>query len=142
MTSGPLPLLQRCGVVLAVVALFSIAGGHWALLQTVAWAKMLQDYSKDSTVAAAVEKTFSGEAPCKMCLRIADGKKKEEERQAPATVKVDKKAETFVASGRQMAQMPPGVDFSYAFPNDAAALARFDAPPVPVPIARPRLHCA
>jgi len=126
-------VLHRLGLVLTGVALFSIAGGHWALLQTVAWARMVQDYSKGTTVAAAVEKTFSGKYPCAMCKKIAEVKKKEEQ-QAPATVKVDKKSETFVASARSVVQRPDGEKFSYQFPTDAVFAARCEAPPVPVPI--------
>ena len=114
--------------------MFSIAGGHWAVLQTVAWTQMLRDYSQNSTMAEAVEKTFSGEAPCSMCKQIAEARQQEEK--APATVKVDKKAEVFVCAGRAIVQKRFGLNFSYPSPDDTAFAARSDAPPVPVPILR------
>src|SRR5258708_6190788 len=56
-------MLRVIGLPFMALAMFSIAGGHWAVLQTVAWAQMLRDYSKDATVTEAVAKTFSGDAP-------------------------------------------------------------------------------
>lgn len=117
-----------------VLAMFSLLGGHWAVLQTVAWTQMVRDYSQNATVAEAVKKTFSGEAPCSMCNQIAEGRQQEEK--APATVKADKKAEVFVCASRALVQKRFGHEFSYPSPDDTAFAARSDAPPVPVPILR------
>lgn len=114
------------------LAMFSIAGGHWAVLQSVAWAQMLRDYSKDATVAEAVEKTFSGDAPCAMCKKIDEARQKEQK--APATVKLDKKAEVFVIVSYEFLKQRIARDFSYRVSVDVDFSARFDAPPVPVPI--------
>ena len=46
------------------LALFMIAGGHWAMLQSVAWAGMVKDFSRTGTIAEAVTKTFDGKHPC------------------------------------------------------------------------------
>ena len=82
------------------VAFFSLAGGHWLVLQTVAWAQMLRDYSKSAPIAEAIERTFSGGYPCTMCIKITEEQQKEEK--APATVKLDKKAELFLLSARDL----------------------------------------
>ena len=75
--------------------MFAVAGGHWAILQSVAWSQMLVNYSKqEGSFWAGAEKTFSGEAPCSMCKKIAAAKKQEEK--SPASVKVDKKSDTTV----------------------------------------------
>jgi hypothetical protein len=43
-------LFQFAGLAAALVALFVMLGGHWALLQSVAWARMLalSDVCEDS----------------------------------------------------------------------------------------------
>lgn len=63
-----------------------MGGGHWAALQTVAWARMGIRY----TVAAGslrqgLTQTFDGEHPCELCRQIKAGIEKErhEERQKP-----------------------------------------------------------
>ena len=83
-------VLRKLGLVLAALAIFSIAGGHWAVLQTVAWAEMLRDYTqKTGSVAVAVEQTFDGAHPCELCLRIASAKQQEgkaqSDKQKPAS---------------------------------------------------------
>jgi len=125
-------MLRATGLSLMCLAMFSIAGGHWAVLQTVAWAQMLRDYSKDATVAEAVEKTFSGEAPCSLCVQIDQARQQEEK--LPATVKVDKKAEIVLLSSHDILNKPFGLDFSYPSLGDVSFATRSNSPPVPVPI--------
>jgi len=43
------------------LALFLVIGGPWAVLQTVAWTKMMVDYSRGASLTEAVTKTFDGE---------------------------------------------------------------------------------
>jgi hypothetical protein len=124
--------IRTCGLAFLSLALFSIAGGHWAVLQTVAWAQMLRDYSENATVAEALEKTFGGDAPCAMCKKITEARQKEEK--APATLKVEKKAEVFLATGRDILPVPSDRRFSYHFPGDTLSAARPNAPSDPVPI--------
>ena len=119
------------GICLLGLAMFSVAGGHWAVLQTVAWAQMLRDYSKDATMVEAVEKTFSGEAPCSMCKLITKARQQEEK--APATVKVDKKAEVFVTASKELLPLRVSTSFSYPSMNLLDGPVRFDSPPIPVP---------
>lgn len=127
-------MLRAVGLSLMCLAMFSVAGGHWTVLQTVAWAQMLRDYSQDAPLVSAVEKTFSGKAPCALCKKVQEGRQKEEK--TPATVKLDKKAETFLCAVRTAVPVPSSCDFSYGSPRDAARAARAQAPPVPVPILR------
>ena len=95
-------LLRIVGLPLMCMAFFSLAGGHWLVLQTVAWAQMLRDYSKSAPIAEAIERTFSGGYPCTMCIKITEEQQKEEK--APATVKLDKKAELFLLVCARFAQ--------------------------------------
>ncbi|MFI0348342.1 MAG: hypothetical protein ACH346_06210 [Chthoniobacterales bacterium] len=59
------------------LAIFSLAGGHWALLQSVAWINMIHEYSLSDSLETAIGKTFSGNYPCSLCKKIATAKQKE-----------------------------------------------------------------
>lgn len=51
-------------------------GLHWALLQTVAWAGMIVNYTQESSsFTTALERTFDGKHPCKICVVVEQGKK-------------------------------------------------------------------
>lgn len=127
-------MLRATGYLLIFLAMFSIAGGHWAVLQSVAWTRMLVEYSKSLTLGAAISKTFSGEAPCAMCQQITKARQQEEK--APATVKVDKKAEKFFCAERDISWERMARHFSYPSPDNTACAARSDEPPCPVPRTR------
>ncbi len=126
-------MIRITGYPLIFLAMFSIAGGHWAVLQTVAWTGMVIEYSKDSPVATALIKTFSGKAPCKMCKTIEAGKEKES--RLPASVKADKKIDKFLARSARMVPLPTETRISYPADSDEASTARPASPPAPVPIA-------
>jgi hypothetical protein len=125
-------LLRRLGLPMVCVAMFSLLGGHWAIFQVIAWTQMVRDYSRGATLVEAVEKTFSGKAPCAMCCSIAEEKQKEEK--APATLKVDKKAEIFVSVAENPLPDRPASDFSYRFPADMTFSLHLGEPADPVPI--------
>jgi len=125
-------MVRTLGLALMCLAMFSVAGGHWAILQTVAWAQMLRDYSREAPLATAVEKTFSGEHPCPLCKRVEEGRQKEEK--APATVKVDKKSEVFTAQTTQNLKEPDWLDRAYPRVVDSLFSSRSDSPPSPIPI--------
>jgi hypothetical protein len=115
------------------LALFLVAGGHWAMLQGVAWATMVKDFSKTGSLTEAVGKTFDGKHPCAMCKKLTNARASEE--RAPVTLKVDKKAEVFVASIRSEVPMPFARPIVYGPAPFIVMPERFFAPPVPVPIA-------
>jgi len=132
MTRHPPKLLQIVGIPLICVAFFALAGGHWAVLQAVAWAQMLRDYSKSAPIAEAIAKTFSGDYPCGMCTKITEERQKEE--RAPAAVNFDQKAEVFLVLAPDILKKPESKDFSYLNSGEIAPVERSEAPPVPVPI--------
>lgn len=72
---------------LLVGALFLAIGGHWAVLQTVAWASMIVDYSRTSALTEAVEKTFDGKHPCGICTVIQRTRQSEKKHDACQVVK-------------------------------------------------------
>ena len=120
------------GCIVMTAALFLSAGGHLALLQGVAWATMIRDYSRTGSVTAAVEKTFDGKHPCAMCKKIASQRSHEEK--APVTVKAEKKAEVFIALGAAIVPLPIVRSFSYPPHPFLNVTEHLSAPPVPVPI--------
>jgi hypothetical protein len=79
------PVFRRIGILLMALAFFSIAGGQWAVVQSVAWAEMLRDYTlQTGSVTVAVEHTFDGQHACEMCRRIQAAKSQEQEhKQSP-----------------------------------------------------------
>lgn len=70
-------MIVRSGQALLIVALIAAIGGHWAVLQTVAWTTMLADNLREASFTEAVERTFDGNHPCKLCKQISAGKKSE-----------------------------------------------------------------
>jgi hypothetical protein len=130
---GPSNLLRIAGLPLMCMGFFSLAGGHWLVLQTVACAQMLRDYSKNAPTAEAIQRTFSGASPCTMCKMIAEEQQKEEK--APATVKLDKMTEFFSSSARHLLRKPESKDYFYLPSGERTLSERFEAPPVPIPIA-------
>jgi hypothetical protein len=117
---------------LMAAALFLSAGGHLALLQGVAWANMIRDYSRGGSLTQAVEKTFDGKHPCPLCKKIAAQRSHEEK--APVTVKAEKKAEVFVGVSSQIVPKPLARSFAYPPHPFLNVPEQLSAPPVPVPI--------
>ena len=92
-------MFRKLGLVFAALAFFSIAGGHWAVLQSVAWVGMLHDYTQQTgSIAVAVEQTFDGQHPCELCqqIQVAKAKERKEAPTAPTT-KDDVKIKALVA---------------------------------------------
>lgn len=53
-------------------------GSQWDLTQLVAWGRMFTGYAHEMTLAAAAEKTFSGEM-CSLCRLAAKGRAAQED---------------------------------------------------------------
>lgn len=114
---------------LAVIAALAVgSGAHFVVLQSVAWATMLVEYSQEASLAEAVEKTFDGAHPCALCLNIQSADKQQKQQQT-ARPMPDLKgilapvlrvaAPTFV-----FAEWPPLVE---------SAVPLSDSPPIPPP---------
>jgi hypothetical protein len=115
-----------------------LAGGPYALMQGVAWAGMLVNYSKTDGLAKAAVDTFSGEKPCELCCKITEAKQ-EDARQN----KSDSPELTALANLRH--EMLPAEDLRLKPPfSDELPFARtlppvlspgigHDAPPSPPP---------
>jgi len=101
------------------------------VLQGIAWAGMIAEYSSGSGIVEAARKTFSGEAPCGMCKKIAKAKAKDQ----PARVAFAalKKTEVAPPLSAVLPKPPLVSDFQYPPSAHVCVVVRSDAPPVPVP---------
>jgi len=122
----------RLMTLMMALALFLVTGGHWAMLQGVAWATMVKDFSRTGSLTQAVGKTFDGKHPCPLCKKIASARTSEEK--APLTLKIDKKAEVFLKSTGTELPQPLFRPFVYASAPFVLMPELSFAPPVPVPI--------
>ena len=128
-------MIGKAASILMAAALFFSVGGHLGLLQGVAWATMIHDFSRGGSLTQAVEKTFDGKHPCAMCKKIAKAKNSEASgEKAPVTVKVDKKAEVFVKAPGSELPTPVSRPFAYGPAPFVSIPELCFAPPVPVPI--------
>jgi len=71
-------VVRRLLQCLVVVSLIVAIGGHWAFVQSVAWVGMTLSYSKTDSLLVALQKTLSGQHPCKLCKIVDEGKKEEQ----------------------------------------------------------------
>ncbi len=61
--------------IVALAVALQISGGHWTVLQSVAWLGMVVTYAQeDSSLAGAVAKTFDGQHPCDLCEVVKTGR--------------------------------------------------------------------
>ena len=113
-------------------ALFIAIGGPLALLQGLAWATMLQNFSKTSSLSQAFAMTFDGHHPCPLCEKLAKTRASEEK--TPLSLKVDRKSDLFIASVVSELPLPLCRSGNYGSAPFVLIPERFFAPPVPVPI--------
>ena len=121
-------VFRKLGQVLLITALIVSLGGHWAVLQSLAWANMLADNLREGCVSKAFEKTFDGEHPCCLCKAINEGKRSEKKSELPAPLK---KFE--FTSERSVVVFAPPQDFCL-LPEGRFSLCSFSTePPSPPP---------
>ena len=128
-------VLRKLGLVFAVLAFFSIAGGHWAVLQTVAWTGMLHDYmQRTGSVAMAVGQTFDGQHPCELCREIASAKAREH-KESPATPKTkdEAKVKALVAGSLPQPFVRRVVETGFPAAGSDLGPGRPERPPTPPP---------
>jgi hypothetical protein len=90
------------------VAILAMLGGHWLVLQSVAWTRMIVAYSAESSLGSAVAKTFDGKHPCKMCLQIREGRQQEEQQQKKASlIKTEKLPDLMLQARESPLPMAP-----------------------------------
>ena len=125
-------ILRRLAVSAVSAALFLLVGGHWALVQTVAWGTMIMDFSKQGSVSEAVTKTFDGEHPCALCKKISQAKT--DQPKAPVIVSSAKKDVSFLASQVLCLRVPEGLRLEHPVLNCPVFTGPIEDLPTPVPI--------
>jgi hypothetical protein len=121
-------LFQNTVHLVLILALFAATGGHWMVLQSVAWSAMLVQYSRGASLASAVEQTFDGKHPCALCEKIARGR--HDEKKPDARVVSDKLKFCYQPAASPL--LSPG-NFWQMHPGDAFSPALSDQPLVPPP---------
>jgi hypothetical protein len=77
LSHAPVVLNRFVRIAVAVLGCLHLCGGHWGVMQVVAWSNMIVDYSAQDGLIEGAKKTFDGEHPCCMCKAIEEGKKQE-----------------------------------------------------------------
>ncbi len=119
-------------VKLITVLLLSLTLGlHWAVLQSVAWTTMVVSRTQEGSFATALQTTFDGRHPCKLCNVVREGKAAEEK--SDGVLKELVKLEMLPASGTVAFHLaPPRVRPVPPVSSPAYALDT-EAPPLPPP---------
>lgn len=121
-------MLLRLGKWLVVMVLTTAIGGHWVILQSIAWISMTVNYSQSSSLKEALVKTFSGRNPCSICKIVSEGRKAE--KQQPQQEPVSKLDLLLVV--HSVAFLAPKADpASPSLPG--IPLDRVESPPSPPP---------
>lgn len=124
--------MRRLTHVVVLAAFVFSLGGHWYLLQGLAWINMIREYSQVVPLPEAVGMTFSGKFPCALCKAIADHKSAEQQK----AFTLDKNEKKFPLPCEIVVFQPSATVFSY--PDFVSPLRlRSEAPPTPPP--RPEL---
>jgi hypothetical protein len=127
-------LFKAIGVAASFFALFVMLGGHWLALQSVAWTRMLVEFSRTDSLPEAIGKTFDGKHPCKMCVSIREGRQQEEREQREAPLIKREKSREFLCDSRRVFVTFPSDLARDAVPFIPQPLADFvDSPPTPPP---------
>ena len=121
-------MLLRLRNWVVVIGLVLVTGGHWAVLQSVAWVGMTIQYTRSENLTAALQKTFDGQHPCKLCKAVQEGRQAE---QKQPTFKVETKFDLFLSACRWAISAPliSNEPNSYFHKEHGRA----DAPPTPPP---------
>jgi len=119
---------KQFGQFLIAFTLITAIGGHWALLQSVAWVGMLANNARHGSLSEAIEKTFDGNHPCGLCKVVSAGKKAE---QKQTIVKVGAKLDFWLEPATCLLIAPRLAGY---IPLQVHAFtARVETPPSPPP---------
>lgn len=103
-----------------LLASLHLIAGPLGVLQLVAWAQMIKDYSQTKGVITGVLETFDGKHPCQMCKKISVSQQEEQKKPLLPESKHDMVSKWL---GMLPTMELPGLNW-----RDAAAVAPFNAP--------------
>jgi hypothetical protein len=111
-----------------LAVLLAASGGHWMVLQSLAWTRMLVSYSQSGDFAGAVSKTFSGQYPCSLCKKIERAKSNEPPQRV---MQLESKA-SFLVPSRVVVLKDKGISWEVEVPQKRLE-QRFERPGAPPP---------
>jgi hypothetical protein len=121
--------LHLFGAIACLLAIFLSAGGHWALLQSFAYTRMLLEFSQQDSWCTAMQKTFDERYACPLCPKIRDGYNKQHN--TPMSLEGVHQPEFLVQSKGLVFFTPDlGTEIAFVLPRHIDFLK---APPKPPP---------
>jgi hypothetical protein len=126
-------VLQASGFAASCLAIFVMLGGHWAVLQSVAWMRMASVLLRQDRLGTTLVKTFDGKHPCALCLKIREGRQQESQQQKPPCLAVEKSPALFCDARQVAAPLPPTSAATAPFFWDSFCTDFSDSPPTPPP---------
>jgi hypothetical protein len=121
-------VFRRISALALLTAFVLSCGGHWYVLQGIAWVNMVQEFSEHVPLIAAVKMTVSGQYPCKMCKAIAEKKQQEEKEQT----KLPQVKKDFLEPLELVLAEPGSAPWIHPVPTFHLA-PRWGTPPTPPP---------
>jgi len=120
---------------LALACALYLGGAHWMVLQVTAWTGMLVARAPQTGVVEAVESTFDGQHPCRMCAAVQEGQK--EERKNQTELPALKKLHEVKCIALEVMVVPAQISQGEVrWPHfTGSGVSRMDAPPTPPPLA-------
>lgn len=70
---------------IALLGCLHLCGGHYGVLQGIAWTQMLIRYSAEEGWIEGAKQTFDGEHPCGLCVAISEAKQNDSSSDAPSS---------------------------------------------------------
>ncbi len=121
--------MKRSVQLVAALLLSLTLGLHWAVLQSVAWTSMLIERTQNGSFVEAIQTTFDGQHPCKLCQVVREGKSVEK---VPSSLTKLPKVEISTPETVAIWVCPPQVEpvLRRAMPVPAS---RLDPPALPPP---------
>jgi hypothetical protein len=85
--SGSNRFYRVIGCAICLLTILAMLGGHWMVLQSFAWARMVREASRHDSFATALARTFDSKHPCELCIAIQKGKasEKKSDQEKPAS---------------------------------------------------------
>jgi len=121
-------LMNRLLKWVAVIALVTSVGGHWAILQGVAWTTMVARFSQTMPLTQALANTLDGQHPCKLCLAVKQG---QQEERKESKLKPLEQLLLFIELRAMTLLAPATIDPVFVFREHSSL--RSEEPPYPPP---------
>jgi len=121
-------VLRRFSSLALLTAFILSCGGHWYVLQGIAWVGMVRDYSEKVPVLTAVKMTVSGQYPCKMCKAITEKRQQENDK----LIKLPEFKKDFLHSPALVLAEPSSAPWIYVV-TEVDPVPLRDTPPTPPP---------